>query len=235
MALRIAVLKERAPGENRVALTPETAKKFARSRCCRCGRGRRGSACRRHRRGLSRSGRRSRPGRRRDQGCGHRDRRAGAGRRPACGREAGCLGRRDLRSVSRRERVEAYAKAGLEALSMEFMPRITRAQSMDVLSSQSNLAGYKAVLTAANDLWPRLSDDDDRCRHGAGGQGLRDGRGRGRPAGDRDRQAAGRAGLGHRRALGDQGTDPVARRESRSSSRMSPGSRAKARAAMPPR
>jgi len=46
--------------------------------------------------------------------------------------------------------VEAYAKAGLEALSMEFMPRITRAQSMDVLSSQSNLAGYKAVLAAAD-------------------------------------------------------------------------------------
>ncbi len=44
----------------------------------------------------------------------------------------------------------AYAKAGLEALSMEFMPRITRAQGMDVLSSQSNLAGYKAVLVAAN-------------------------------------------------------------------------------------
>ena len=38
--------------------------------------------------------------------------------------------------------VAAYAKAGFEALSMEFMPRITRAQSMDVLSSQSNLAGY---------------------------------------------------------------------------------------------
>ncbi len=47
-------------------------------------------------------------------------------------------------------RVEAYAKAGLEALSMEFMPRITRAQSMDVLSSQSNLSGYKAVLAAAD-------------------------------------------------------------------------------------
>ncbi|MFU7527833.1 NAD(P) transhydrogenase subunit alpha [Qipengyuania sp. ASV99] len=46
--------------------------------------------------------------------------------------------------------IEAYAKAGLEALSMEFMPRITRAQSMDVLSSQSNLAGYKAVLAAAD-------------------------------------------------------------------------------------
>jgi NAD(P) transhydrogenase subunit alpha len=48
------------------------------------------------------------------------------------------------------ELVAAYAKGGFEALSMEFMPRITRAQSMDVLSSQSNLAGYKAVLTAAN-------------------------------------------------------------------------------------
>jgi len=49
-----------------------------------------------------------------------------------------------------KERVEAYAKAGFEALAMEFMPRITRAQSMDVLSSQSNLAGYKAVLAAAD-------------------------------------------------------------------------------------
>ena len=47
-------------------------------------------------------------------------------------------------------RVAAYAKAGLEALAMEFMPRITRAQSMDVLSSQSNLSGYKAVLVAAD-------------------------------------------------------------------------------------
>jgi NAD(P) transhydrogenase subunit alpha len=48
-----------------------------------------------------------------------------------------------------RARVDAYAKAGIEALAMEFMPRITRAQSMDILSSQSNLAGYKAVLDAA--------------------------------------------------------------------------------------
>ena len=48
-----------------------------------------------------------------------------------------------------RARVDAYAAAGLEALAMEFMPRITRAQSMDILSSQSNLSGYKAVLDAA--------------------------------------------------------------------------------------
>ena len=48
-----------------------------------------------------------------------------------------------------RARIDGYAAAGLEALAMEFMPRITRAQSMDILSSQSNLAGYKAVLDAA--------------------------------------------------------------------------------------
>jgi len=49
-----------------------------------------------------------------------------------------------------RARVDGYAAAGLEALAMEFMPRITRAQSMDILSSQSNLSGYKAVVEAAN-------------------------------------------------------------------------------------
>ena len=53
-----------------------------------------------------------------------------------------------LNPFGERERVDAYAKAGIEALAMEFMPRITRAQSMDILSSQSNLAGYKAVLDA---------------------------------------------------------------------------------------
>lgn len=46
-------------------------------------------------------------------------------------------------------RIASYAAAGLNCFAMEFMPRITRAQSMDVLSSQSNLAGYKAVINAA--------------------------------------------------------------------------------------
>ncbi|TGT54058.1 Re/Si-specific NAD(P)(+) transhydrogenase subunit alpha [Mesorhizobium sp. M00.F.Ca.ET.170.01.1.1] len=45
--------------------------------------------------------------------------------------------------------VAAMAKAGITAFSMEFMPRITRAQVMDVLSSQANLAGYQAVVDAA--------------------------------------------------------------------------------------
>jgi NAD(P) transhydrogenase subunit alpha len=45
--------------------------------------------------------------------------------------------------------VAAYAAAGITAFAMELMPRISRAQSMDILSSQTNLAGYKAVLDAA--------------------------------------------------------------------------------------
>ena len=45
--------------------------------------------------------------------------------------------------------IASYARLGIDALSLDLMPRITRAQSMDVLSSQSNLAGYKAVIDAA--------------------------------------------------------------------------------------
>ncbi|MEC9342988.1 MAG: Re/Si-specific NAD(P)(+) transhydrogenase subunit alpha, partial [Pseudomonadota bacterium] len=46
--------------------------------------------------------------------------------------------------------VKAMARAGVSAFAMEFMPRITRAQVMDVLSSQANLAGYQAVIEAAS-------------------------------------------------------------------------------------
>jgi NAD(P) transhydrogenase subunit alpha len=54
-----------------------------------------------------------------------------------------------LDPLKRRDAVDGYAAAGLEALAMEWMPRITRAQSMDILSSQSNLAGYKSVVVGA--------------------------------------------------------------------------------------
>ncbi len=47
--------------------------------------------------------------------------------------------------------LDAYKSAGITTFAMEFMPRITRAQSMDVLSSQSNLSGYKAVLDGASE------------------------------------------------------------------------------------
>ncbi len=53
-----------------------------------------------------------------------------------------------LNPLAERARIDGYAAAGLEAIAMELMPRITRAQTMDVLSSQSNLAGYKSVLDA---------------------------------------------------------------------------------------
>lgn len=48
--------------------------------------------------------------------------------------------------------VDAYAKGNITAFAMELMPRITRAQSMDVLSSQSNLAGYTSVIDAAQEF-----------------------------------------------------------------------------------
>ena len=64
------------------------------------------------------------------------------------GAEKGALLIGALDPLRRREAVEGFAAAGLDAFAMEWMPRITRAQSMDILSSQSNLAGYKAVVDA---------------------------------------------------------------------------------------
>ncbi len=149
--MRIAVLKERAANENRVAATPETVKKFTAlgaTVAVEAGAG---------------------------EGASISDeayREAGA----EVGNAAEVLNGADIvlgvqapdpaslaaankgawvaatfDPFGQRERVEAYASAGLEALAMEFMPRITRAQSMDVLSSQSNLAGYKAVIAAADE------------------------------------------------------------------------------------
>ena len=54
-----------------------------------------------------------------------------------------------LNPYGARADLDIYARGNVTAMSMELVPRITRAQAMDVLSSQSNLAGYKAVLDAA--------------------------------------------------------------------------------------
>lgn len=56
-----------------------------------------------------------------------------------------------LDPIRNENHVKAYAENDILAFAMEFMPRITRAQSMDVLSSQSNLAGYSAVIDAAHE------------------------------------------------------------------------------------
>jgi NAD(P) transhydrogenase subunit alpha len=150
VALRIAVLKERAAGEQRVAITPETVRKFAglgAELAVESGAGDTASIS--------------------DADYAE----AGASVGSAAdtvkgadivlgvqapdlellnGAKPGAWVAATFDPFGARDRVEAYAKAGLEALSMEFMPRITRAQSMDVLSSQSNLSGYKAVIAAAN-------------------------------------------------------------------------------------
>lgn len=57
-----------------------------------------------------------------------------------------------LYHLTNKEIVQAIADAGQSAISMDAIPRISRAQSMDVLSSQSNLAGYKAVLLGADQM-----------------------------------------------------------------------------------
>jgi NAD(P) transhydrogenase subunit alpha len=60
-----------------------------------------------------------------------------------------------LQAYSNAELVRGLAARGVTSFALELMPRITRAQSMDVLSSMSTLAGYKAVLIAASQL-PKL-------------------------------------------------------------------------------
>ncbi|HQN53774.1 MAG TPA: NAD(P)(+) transhydrogenase (Re/Si-specific) subunit alpha, partial [Novosphingobium sp.] len=146
--MRIAVLKETASGETRVAATPETVRKFIAL-------------------GASVA---VEPGAGENASCADADyAAAGAevapsavkgadivlgvqGPDPAAlaGANSGAWIVAGLDPFGQRARVDAYAVAGFEALAMEFMPRITRAQSMDILSSQSNLSGYKAVIEAAN-------------------------------------------------------------------------------------
>lgn len=148
--MKIAVLKERAAGESRVAATPETVKKFiglGNEVAVEKGAGETASIT--------------------DEAYAEAGASVGAAAATVKGADivlgiqapdvAKLKGAKDGAWVAalfdpfgQKDVIDAYAKAGFEALSMEFMPRITRAQSMDVLSSQSNLAGYKAVLSAAD-------------------------------------------------------------------------------------
>ncbi|WP_067682303.1 NAD(P) transhydrogenase subunit alpha [Tsuneonella dongtanensis] len=148
--MRIAVLKETAPGETRVALTPETAKKFiglGAAVAVESGAGVSASipdAAYAEAGAEVRSSAEVVKGADIVMGVQAPDVAALSGANPGAWVAA------TFDPFGQRDRVDAYASAGLEALSMEFMPRITRAQSMDVLSSQSNLAGYKAVIAAAD-------------------------------------------------------------------------------------
>lgn len=64
-----------------------------------------------------------------------------------------------LGALTNRDLVQTLASRGVTSFALELIPRITRAQSMDILSSQANLAGYKAVLLAANNygrIFPQM-------------------------------------------------------------------------------
>lgn len=60
-----------------------------------------------------------------------------------------------MEALSEHDAVRKLAETGVTAFALELMPRITRAQSMDILSSMATIAGYKAVLMAANEV-PRM-------------------------------------------------------------------------------
>ena len=147
--MKIAVLKEAAEGERRVAATPETARKLialGAAVAVEAGAGLSASCADEHYRAAG------------AEIASRSEVLAGAGivlavqgpeASSLTGISQGALLVGSLNPLARRDRIEAYAAAGIEALAMEWMPRITRAQSMDILSSQSNLAGYKAVLDAA--------------------------------------------------------------------------------------
>jgi len=148
--VKIAVLKERASGETRVAATPETIKKFAglgNELAIEAGAGALASI---PDAAYAEAG--ATVGKAADVvkdadivlGIQAPDAKLLKGAKP------GAMVAALFDPFQNGDVLAAYAKAGLEALSMEFMPRITRAQSMDVLSSQSNLSGYKAVLAAAD-------------------------------------------------------------------------------------
>jgi NAD(P) transhydrogenase subunit alpha len=147
--VKIAVLKETAPGETRCAAIPETVKKFiALGAEVAVEKGAGQGA------GITDADFK-------DAGASisaRKDALKGAGiilcinaPDPASlqGAEKGALLVGALDPLRQGDSVRSYAKAGLQALAMEWMPRITRAQSMDILSSQSNLAGYKAVVDGA--------------------------------------------------------------------------------------
>ena len=102
----------------------------------------------------------------------------------------GCLLVGQLAPLSRPELVSRLAARRRDELAMELIPRISRAQKMDALSSQANIAGYKAVLIAAESLPKFFPMHDDRGRHGLRRQGAGDRRRRRRAAGHRDRAPA---------------------------------------------
>ena len=148
--MKIAILRERRPDEPRVAATPETVKKFKAlgiAVAVEAGAGRGASLSDEV---YAEQGAEIAP----DAGAAaanadlvlkvrqpHREELAALPR--------GVLLASIMDPFRAREDLDSLAEAGITGFALDLMPRITRAQSMDVLSSQANLAGYKAVIDAA--------------------------------------------------------------------------------------
>jgi NAD(P) transhydrogenase subunit alpha len=147
--MKIAVLKETADGETRCAAIPETVRKFAAVGAEIAVERGAGEAAGVTDGDFEEAG--ASVGNRADvlKGAGILLCVSGPDPGTLNGAEKGALLIGALDPMRRRDAIDGYASAGLDALAMEWMPRITRAQSMDVLSSQSNLAGYKAVIDGA--------------------------------------------------------------------------------------
>ena len=148
--MKIAVLKETAAGETRCAAIPETVKKLAGLGAEVAVESGAGEGAAVSDSDFEAAG--AKTGSRADvlKSAGIILVVTGPDPKSLMGAEKGALLIGTLDPARRRADIEAYAAAGFEALAMEWLPRITRAQSMDILSSQSNLAGYKAVVEAAD-------------------------------------------------------------------------------------
>ena len=147
--MKIAVVRETAPGETRVAATPETVKKFiglGAEVAVEAGSGESASVADAD---YEAAGASVSPRAKTLDGADLVLCIDGPDAGSLKGAKPGAILVGALDPFRRREKIDGYASAGLEALAMEWMPRITRAQSMDILSSQSNLAGYKAVVDGA--------------------------------------------------------------------------------------
>lgn len=144
--MKIAVLKEAAAGERRVAATPETVKKLAALGAEVAVEAGAGLGADIPDAEFEAAGAMVAP--RADVLAGADLVMAVQGPEPD-GLPKGSLLAASLNPYQARDRLQAYAAAGVDAFALEFVPRITRAQGMDILSSQANLAGYKAVIDAA--------------------------------------------------------------------------------------
>jgi NAD(P) transhydrogenase subunit alpha len=148
--MKIAVLKETAAGETRCAAIPETVKKLVGLGAEVAVESGAGEGAAVGDADFEAAG--AKTGSRADvlKGAGIILAVTGPDPESLKGTEKGAILIGSIDPARRHGDIEAYAAAGVEALAMEWLPRITRAQSMDILSSQSNLAGYKAVVEAAD-------------------------------------------------------------------------------------